>query len=157
LTELGLDQARNIQARWKEEVAARIPLPSKRYTSPLTRAMDTCRIQFEDIGSFPNPVVVFEVSSSYACFFLSSSIPKNCREENGVHTCDKRRSRTFISTRFPKFQVDEGMTEEDELWKTDVRETHEQVAQRAKLVLDHIFEHDTLSNCQCLFLCVFSF
>ena len=44
--------------------------------------------------------------------------------------------------------MDGGLTEEDELWKEDVRETHAQVAARAKLVLDHVFEHDTQSNCE---------
>ena len=67
---------------------------------------------------------------------------QNCREENGVHTCDKRRTRSYIETTFPKMIIEKGFTEEDVLWDPDVRETKKQVTERAKLVLDVIFEHD---------------
>ena len=68
LTDLGLAQARVIQSRWKEEVEnAGMPLPTRRYTSPLTRAMDTCRIQFEDLpGEFKSKVIVYEVRHPFS-------------------------------------------------------------------------------------------
>ena len=38
--------------------------------------------------------------------------------------------------------IEKGFKEEDVLWDPDVRETEEQVVERAKLVLEVIFEHD---------------
>jgi len=38
--------------------------------------------------------------------------------------------------------IEKGLTEEDLFWDPDVRETDEQVVERAKLVLDVIFEQD---------------
>lgn len=69
------------------------------------------------------------------------------REEYGEHTCDKRKTRTYITDRFVKentsrFEIEEGFTEEDELWKADEHETKEHVAERAKLILDRIFDRD---------------
>lgn len=67
---------------------------------------------------------------------------QNCREQGGVHTCDKRRTRSYIEKRFPKVIIEKGFTEEDVFWDPDVRETTEQVIERTKMVLDVIFEHD---------------
>ena len=66
---------------------------------------------------------------------------QNCREEYGEHTCDKRRSRTFIHSAFPQFEIEDGLTEEDELW-TPTRELEEHLAIRAKAILDRIFDAD---------------
>lgn len=70
------------------------------------------------------------------------SVLKNCREEYGEHTCDKRRSRSYIASKFPQFAIEGSFPEEDELWRPDERETPAHVAQRAKEVLDCVFEKD---------------
>jgi len=57
-----------------------------------------------------------------------------------VHTCDKRRTRSWIHERFPDFDFETGFTEEDLLWDPDVRETEANVVERARRVLDCIFE-----------------
>ncbi|KAI3616831.1 phosphoglycerate mutase [Moniliophthora roreri] len=125
LTPLGENQARAVNRAWKTELAFNIPLPRRRYCSPMTRALSTYILTFEDIPLECRPLVL-----------------ENCREVYGVHTCDKRRSRTYISTTFPQFDIEEGFTEEDQLWTPDERETDEHVALRAKAVLDVIFEND---------------
>ncbi|GLB44500.1 putative phosphoglycerate mutase family protein [Lyophyllum shimeji] len=127
LTTLGKGQAVDAQDAWKAELAFGIRLPEKLYCSPLTRALRTCEITFDGLLSDQNrrPIVL-----------------ENCREENGVHTCDKRRTRSYIEKTFPRFEIETGFTEEDELWDPDVRETKAHIADRAKMVLDHIFEHD---------------
>lgn len=61
---------------------------------------------------------------------------------NGIHTCDKRRTRTYIKHAFPGFDIEEGFTEEDKLWKPRKRETHAQIDARVGRVFDMIFERD---------------
>lgn len=49
---------------------------------------------------------------------------------------------------FPDYSFEEGLTEEDETWDPEVRETYEEVDIRAKKVLDMIFDNDEE---QCMF------
>ncbi|KAG7094706.1 hypothetical protein E1B28_005526 [Marasmius oreades] len=125
LTPLGEDQARVVNAEWKSELQFNIPLPRKRYISPMTRALNTYTITFDGVPLEGRPLVL-----------------ENCREVYGIHTCDKRRSRTYITTTFPKFDIEKCFTEDDELWTADVRESDEHAAERAKEVLDVIFRDE---------------
>ncbi|PFH53324.1 hypothetical protein AMATHDRAFT_187957 [Amanita thiersii Skay4041] len=128
LTQLGIEQAMNVQQAWKDELPFGLPLPDRLYCSPLTRAMKTCEITFHDtILNDIRKVMVSEL----------------CREENGVHTCDKRNVKQYIEKAFPLFEIEDGFTEEDELWDPNIRETRDQVVQRAKAMIDTIFETDT--------------
>jgi len=63
-----------------------------------------------------------------------------------VHTCDKRRTRSWIHERFPDFDFETGFSEEDLLWDPDVRETKADVVERARRALDYIFE-DSAAYC----------
>jgi hypothetical protein len=38
------------------------------------------------------------------------------RESISIHTCDHRRSRSYIHSLFPHWRIEHGFTEEDELW-----------------------------------------
>lgn len=126
LTSIGKDQVVTARNGWNAELPFGIPLPQKLYCSPLTRAMQTCDITFREIVNTRCVVVVVE----------------NCREENGVHTCDKRRTKTYIESTFPAFQIEHGFSEEDLLWEAEVRESRTHVEERAKEVLDMIFNND---------------
>lgn len=64
------------------------------------------------------------------------------REQHGVHTCDKRRTRSEIHEAFPEYTFEDGFTEADLLWKPDYRETHADVNRRVMSVLDAIFQTD---------------
>lgn len=49
LTPLGEDQAREACQTWKEEREAGIPIPDRVYCSPMTRALQTCRLTFNGV------------------------------------------------------------------------------------------------------------
>ncbi|KAJ7776925.1 phosphoglycerate mutase-like protein, partial [Mycena maculata] len=126
LTALGKEQAAAVNKVWKEELTAGIPLPQKMYCSPMTRALDTYMITFRGISSM-RPLVV--------------ELPQNCREVYGRSSCDKRRTRTHITTAFPQVDIEKGFKEDDELWINE-RESVEHVAARVLTVLDRIFRDD---------------
>jgi len=60
LTEIGINQALEAKRGWEAELPFKITLPEKLYSSPLTRALDTLRITFQDItiGKVENERVV---------------------------------------------------------------------------------------------------
>jgi broad specificity phosphatase PhoE len=61
----------------------------------------------------------------------------------GVHTCDKRQTKTYIQAHYGNlFEIDPPFTEEDQLWQADHRETDQEVDSRTKKALDAIFNHD---------------
>ena len=70
------------------------------------------------------------------------------REHNGVHTCDKRRTRSEIQAAFPEYSFEEGFAENDQLWTPDYRETYDDIDRRARHVLDMIFHNDK-KQCEC--------
>ncbi|KAI6024508.1 histidine phosphatase superfamily [Pisolithus marmoratus] len=126
LTPLGEGQADQAHVAWKTELQRGLPFPEKLYCSPLTRAIRTHQRSFKDLNPDGRRTTIVE----------------NIREEFGVHTCDKRRTRTYLCEAFPEYLIEDGFTEKDELWKPDVRESWEDVDARAKAVLDMIFEND---------------
>lgn len=154
LTPLGRQQAADIQREMIIEAASGLPPPHKRYCSPFSRALDTCDISFAGVyKDHPHPVLVVEVS----LFILGSDVLwkywlfrcfQNCREENGIHTCDNRNTRSYIASYKPHFSIEEGLTELDELWDPNLRETKEEVSLRARKIIDMVFENDTDSLCQ---------
>lgn len=60
LTEIGINQALEAKRGWEAELPFKITLPEKLYSSPLTRALDTLRITFQNItiGKVENKRVV---------------------------------------------------------------------------------------------------
>ncbi|KDQ16130.1 hypothetical protein BOTBODRAFT_130372 [Botryobasidium botryosum FD-172 SS1] len=129
LTELGISQAEVAHVAWKTEIPYGVPLPSL-YSSPLSRAASTLEITFNDIMISEPP-------------HARPLIVENFREVLGVHTCDKRKTKTYISQTYPNFDFEEGFTEEDLLWDPDVRETDAEFAVRARAALDVIFTADS--------------
>ncbi|KIK29101.1 hypothetical protein PISMIDRAFT_517630 [Pisolithus microcarpus 441] len=126
LTLVGEGQADEAHLAWKTEFQCGLPFPEKLYCSPLTRAIRTNQRSFKGLNPDGRKTTIVE----------------NIREEFGIHTCDKRRTRTYIHETFPEYLIEAGFTEEDELWTPDVRETWEDVDVRVKTVLDMIFEND---------------
>ena len=64
------------------------------------------------------------------------------REAIGIHTCDRRSSKTIIHEHYPDWPFEEGFAEEDPLWSATLRETNEAQDQRAHKVLDDVFPTD---------------
>lgn len=76
LTSLGENQARQVHAGWKRQLAEGAPRPQRWICSPLTRTADTMRLSFGELLDGETPVFTEAI-----------------REIYGVHTCDKRRSK----------------------------------------------------------------
>jgi len=64
------------------------------------------------------------------------------REVIGVHTCDRRSSKTYIHENYPTFTFEDGFPEDDPLWDPVVRESDEAQDKRSKEVLDDVFRND---------------
>jgi hypothetical protein len=61
----------------------------------------------------------------------------------GVHTCDKRATRTYLAETYTSFNIEPGFTEDDQLWTATYRETDAEKATRLRKVLDQIFSSDS--------------
>ncbi|SLM41213.1 Histidine phosphatase superfamily, clade-1 [Lasallia pustulata] len=130
LTELGVAQAEIASRFWAKEIAEQhIPTAQTYYTSPLTRCTDTANITFSGLklpGRHPFVPTVKEL----------------LREAIGIHTCDRRSTKTYIHNRHPTYDFEYGFTEDDELWRADVRETDPALDTRMRELLDDVFSHD---------------
>lgn len=67
------------------------------------------------------------------------------REAIGIHTCDRRSTKSSIYTNFPTYTFEPNFPELDPLWKPDVRETDSAQEARLKSLLDDVFTHDESS------------
>jgi broad specificity phosphatase PhoE len=125
LTPTGEQQATAIASLWNPIQGLSIEPPQSIYTSPLRRCLQTTTFAFASLFSQTTPI-----------------IKENLRERLGVHTCDQRSSRSFIATTFPAFRIENGFSEDDELWKADQRETVEEHITRSTELLTDIFDND---------------
>jgi broad specificity phosphatase PhoE len=64
------------------------------------------------------------------------------RESIGLHTCDKRRNKSYLQRTYPDFNFELGFREEDELWGPIYEETFEQQVIRVRTVLDSIWQNE---------------
>ncbi|CAL1713864.1 unnamed protein product [Somion occarium] len=131
LTPLGETQALQAREAWKSEIPKGIPVPAKFYSSPLRRALDTWK---ETFGLRSNDAVLDKSKRTVL-------ILENCREQYGVHTCDRRSTLSSLVTIYPPptYVFEEGFAEEDPLWQKDEREPKPHIAERARAVLEVIF------------------
>ncbi|QRV96967.1 histidine phosphatase family containing protein [Ceratobasidium sp. AG-Ba] len=139
LTDLGKQQAQLAHNAWVTELAKKdpVPLPTKLFSSPMSRAASTLNITFSG--------VLVDVDGKHD--IVKPYIMENLREIIGVHTCDERRTKTYLRKTYD-FRIEPGFTENDELWTADHRETDEEANTRLKAALDTIFgkllsNHDT--------------
>lgn len=77
------------------------------------------------------------ISSARAPPFIANEW---CREQNGNHPCDKRRSISFLKTKFPAIDFSLIKTDEDTWWKAEVRESAEEVYTRARVFLQWLID-----------------
>lgn len=124
LTDLGIGQAKENGVLWDQELKNGAKVPCKWYVSPMRRSIDTLLHTWTGIVDIneQQPIVL-----------------ENLRETTGVHTCDKRLPRSTIAAAYPRFRIEEGFTEEDELYKDDYRETVAEISVRMNLALQQIF------------------
>lgn len=126
LTQLGLSQAKDNHHQLKVELADGLPLPSKWFSSPFRRSIDTL------IGSWEGHVDL-QQAKPY--------IMEDFRETLGVHLCDKRNPRSVIAERYEGqgFEFETGFEEEDIYFKNDYREKVWEQALRQNRALQYVF------------------
>ncbi|ORY83026.1 histidine phosphatase superfamily [Protomyces lactucae-debilis] len=115
LTEHGKKQAARLHCRLTHEG----PGIGAWYASPLSRALETSSI----------------LSDKH-----NTTILEDLREVSGVHTCDMRSTKSQISSRFP-WALATGLTEADETWQSDIRESDKHVQARADGVARMLLSH----------------
>ena len=99
------------------------------YTSPLHRCAATANLTFSGLELPENQPFV-------------PVVKELLREVNGVHTCDRRSTKSYIHSEFPNYIFEPGFAENDELWSPDIRESDPALDVRLKKLLDDIFTHD---------------
>jgi broad specificity phosphatase PhoE len=130
LTANGVAQAQIAADFWQHEITyQKIPYPQSYYTSPMTRCLRTTNITFSQL-SLPE----------YYPFV--PTVKELLRESIDIHTCDRRRSKSYIENLFPNYVIEAGFTEYDELWDGVTGETSLGQEDRSKVVLDEIFSSD---------------
>ncbi|CAK9438963.1 uncharacterized protein LODBEIA_P31870 [Lodderomyces beijingensis] len=135
LTEASVELAKSNSKLVARELAnnaqsdPRLIAPKKLYVSPLSRAIDTLYYTW-------NPIVNLTKHPAI--------IQENWRETMGVHTCDKRSTRSIIEKRFRAkgFEIEKELVEEDELYQDDYRETVDEQAMRMNVALQQLFTSD---------------
>ncbi|GFF45222.1 probable phosphomutase PMU1 [Aspergillus udagawae] len=129
LTPAGIAQAQTAHDFWASRIAREeMHTPDAYFVSPLTRALRTANITFSALD-LPKKAAAFR-----------PLVMESLREGISLHTCDHRRSRSYISRLFPGWEIEEGFSEEDELWNRVTAETSAAQDVRSKGALDKMFE-----------------
>ncbi|KAG6813050.1 hypothetical protein H0H92_014322 [Tricholoma furcatifolium] len=145
LSATGVAQAQTAHDFWQQLInEQRIHTPDAYYVSPLTRCLQTANVTFSDLalprGSSP----------------FKPTIKELFREGISIHTCDNRQSKSYIHNLFPSWTIEQGFTENDELWNGVTSETDDAEAVRSKKVMDEVFQELSARDGQNLFVSVTS-
>ncbi|KAL4024290.1 hypothetical protein IC575_018075 [Cucumis melo] len=117
-------------------------------TSPLLRTLQTAVGVFGGEGYTPGmdvlPLMIANAGNSARAAISSLNCPpiaavELCREHLGVHPCDKRRNISDYQFLFPAVDFSLAKSDEDVLWKADVRETKEELAARGLQFLNWLW------------------
>ena len=139
LTEKGRQQAIQLQPR----VQALEHKPELVVLSPNCRALQTGLLAFQSlIGKVP---------------FVAHEM---CREETGVHRCDKRRPVSQQAREFPQIDFSLCPSEDDPLYQDDVRESKRQLGERIYTFMEWLSrrpeQHVAVSSHSGWLLCLFN-
>jgi broad specificity phosphatase PhoE len=126
LTDVGVQQALDVNALWKQQLPHGIPMPQRFYVSPLTRTIQTADATFSSIEAMQYKPYIKEL----------------VREALGIHTCDKRSTKSHIETTFPHVAFEPNFSDADVLWEKDYREPVSARNYRLATFLDDVFAHD---------------
>lgn len=159
LTPLGIQQAHDVNDGWMKfrQQSDSPPLPSKLYSSPLSRALSTMEISYNNlllqdptqadsgssgwtIGGFggeplhiPGILPIVPVPNAWG-----PTVKELFREEYGQHTCDERRTKTQLQADYPNVNFEQGFSETDQLWTT-TREEDSHLDQRIQQALTQMW------------------
>lgn len=67
---------------------------------------------------------------------------KLLRETTGLHTCDKRSTKSAIAAEYPDYAFENGFAEFDPLWEAETRESNSARDARLEKLLQDIFAND---------------
>ncbi|KAF2832352.1 phosphoglycerate mutase-like protein [Ophiobolus disseminans] len=129
LTPTGHDQALAVHALWEQQLPHGIPPPESYYVSPLTRTVETADLSFSALD--------LPADKPYKPF-----VKELLREALGVHTCDRRSTKSHIESTFPHLTFEPGFSEQDRLWEADYREPASARHYRLAQLLDDVFSSD---------------
>ncbi|RHZ65547.1 hypothetical protein CDV55_101863 [Aspergillus turcosus] len=133
LTPAGIAQAQTAHDFWAAQMSSsgdgqKMHTPDAYFVSPLTRALRTANVTFGNLA-LPRSAARFK-----------PLVMESLREGISLHTCDHRRSRAYIASLFPRWEIERGFSEEDELWNGVTAETPAAQDVRSKGALDEMFE-----------------
>jgi broad specificity phosphatase PhoE len=132
LTDLGVSQAKEVGATWERLVREEgVVLPEAWYVSPLRRAVRTCDGTWRGL-----------IESQATGKEFTPRVKEGLREGIGIHTCDRRSTRSSIAQAFPDVDFEEAFPEDDSLWVPDRREPGAAQDIRVRGALDDIFLRD---------------
>jgi broad specificity phosphatase PhoE len=129
LTPTGRSQATDVASLWTQQIPHGIPLPETYYVSPLTRTVETADLSFSTLN--------LPEDKPY-----KPLIKELLREALGVHTCDRRSTKTHIASTFPHLTFEPGFSDADLLWEPDYREPDSARRYRLSQFLDDVFASD---------------
>lgn len=129
LTSTGEQQALDVNTLWKQQLTLGIPAPETYYVSPLTRTIQTADLSFQGLD--------LPVNKPYKPY-----IKELLREALGVHTCDRRSTRTEIENMFNHLTFEPNFSDNDVLWEKNYREPRSAREYRLARLLDDIFASD---------------
>lgn len=129
LTPVGQQQALDVHSLWEKQLPLGIPAPEAYYVSPLTRTIQTADLSFKNLD-LPS-------DKPYKPF-----IKELLREALGVHTCDRRSTRTQLEDAFKHLTFEPQFSDADLLWEKDYREPRSARHYRLAQLLDDLFTSD---------------
>jgi broad specificity phosphatase PhoE len=128
LTPRGIGQAEELKDGYAKLVREEgVLMPEVFYVSPLRRAVRTGVVTWGKMGKEPT----FQVE-------------ENLREGVGIHTCDRRSTRSSLTAAFPDVSLsfEEPFPEDDPLWLPHLREPGPAQDIRSRAALDSIFTQE---------------
>lgn len=134
LTELGVEQAKDNNKVWKQELLnnnqrnKQLITPTRFFLSPMRRSVTTLINTWKDIVDLNE---------------AKPLIQEHWRETIGVATCNQRRSKNEIAKDYEPFgfEVESEFVEEDIYWTPDYRETLGEQALRQYKGLEQLFDN----------------
>jgi broad specificity phosphatase PhoE len=126
VTPLGVHEAEIAADYWESRIKLeKIPFPDVYYTSPLSRCLETARLTFGKL-KLPHNKAFVPIVKEYL------------REGISGHTCDRRRTKTYIKKGWPGYKFEKGFKEKDELYRDFFQEGGDNQDIRNKPMLDEI-------------------
>ena len=128
LTPAGVAQVEQARDFFLNAIPQGVPVPDAWFVSPLERCLSTAQLTWL-------PLLQKGVLKEW-----KPMVKEGIREILGVHTCDRRSVLSSKPSKYPEMEFEAGMSEEDELWKPDYRETFDELDVRAQTFMDEVWD-----------------